>query len=256
MNWRSPCSPRSITVTMFGCESVATDRASRRKRSTYSPSPEYCSWRIFSATLRSSSRSCARKTLDMPPVPTSSSSSYRSARTSPTICGSGYPRRAGLKRRREGALPRRASASSSSTSVMTSGTSTRMQLPATPALRSRSAARKRLFDDAGSRLGVGRPSGVTSSIASIAPRPRTSPIAGQLLLPRKHARPHDLADRVRALEEALLLDDVEHGERGRLRDRVADVGSADAAEDRRVHDRRPSRARRRAGAPWRSTSRP
>ena len=34
MNWRPPASPRSITVTMFGCESLAADRASRRNRST------------------------------------------------------------------------------------------------------------------------------------------------------------------------------------------------------------------------------
>ena len=34
MNWRPSCSPRSMTVTMFGWESCATARASRRNRST------------------------------------------------------------------------------------------------------------------------------------------------------------------------------------------------------------------------------
>ena len=38
-----------------------------------------------------------------------------------------------------------------------------------------------------------------------------------------------LADRGGALDEPLLLDDVEHGVRGRLGDRVADVGAADRA---------------------------
>src|SRR5262249_20139565 len=39
----------------------------------------------LSATVRSSTRSWARKTLDMPPEPTSCSSSYRPATTSPAI---------------------------------------------------------------------------------------------------------------------------------------------------------------------------
>ena len=34
MNWRPSASPRSMTVTMFGCESFAAERASRRNRST------------------------------------------------------------------------------------------------------------------------------------------------------------------------------------------------------------------------------
>ena len=60
MNCLPFSSPRSITVTMFGCESCATARASRRKRSTYSSSSPYWSWRIFSATFRSSSVSKAQ----------------------------------------------------------------------------------------------------------------------------------------------------------------------------------------------------
>ena len=51
-------------------------------------------------------------------------------------------------------------------------------------------------------------------------------------------RPHRLADRGRALDEPLVLDHVEHGERRGLRDRVADVRAADTACDGRVHDLR------------------
>ena len=43
---------------------------------------------------------------------------------------------------------------------------------------------------------------------------------------------------VDALDEPLVLDHVEHRERRGLRDRVADVGPADAAGDGRVHDLR------------------
>src|SRR5919201_1160298 len=52
MNCRPSSSPRSITVTMFGCWSWATERASRLKRSTKSSSELYCSWRIFSPSYR------------------------------------------------------------------------------------------------------------------------------------------------------------------------------------------------------------
>ena len=76
----------------------------------------------------------------------------------------------------------------------------------------------------------------TSSIASIEPSPRTSPIAGQ--------RSCQASMRARIVSpiaaerssEALVVDHVEHGERRGLRDRVADEGAADAAGDGRVHD--------------------
>ena len=44
--------------------------------------------------------------------------------------------------------------------------------------------------------------------------------------------------RVGALDEPLVLDHVEDGERRRLRDRVADVGAADRRVAGRVHDLR------------------
>src|ERR671922_125888 len=56
------------------------------------------------------------------------------------------------------------------------------------------------------------------------------------VLPAHHPLAHGLADRPRALDESLLLEDVEDGQRGRLRDRVADVGAADRGVGRRVHD--------------------
>ena len=68
-------SPRSITATMFVCESPATSFASRVNRSTTSWFDVSRSWSTLSATVRSSTRSWARKTLDMPPEPTSCSSS-------------------------------------------------------------------------------------------------------------------------------------------------------------------------------------
>ena len=105
-----------------------------------------------------------------------------------------------------------------------------MQFPCTPAFSSSRPRLKRLRDDADGELGAGTFARVsTSSIASIAPSPRTSPICGQRACQRVHARADRLADRRRALDEPLVLDHVEHGERRRLRDRVADVRAADAA---------------------------
>ena len=63
---------------------------------------------------------------------------------------------------------------------------------------------------------------------------------GPALLPGEHPRADRLADRGRALEQPLVLDHVEHRQRGREGDRVADVGAADAADDGRVHDLGPA----------------
>src|SRR5918996_2082946 len=61
-------SPQSWTATMFGCDSMAAERASRRKRSMNpeSSASEVCS--IFSATSRSSTGSWARYTSPIPPA--------------------------------------------------------------------------------------------------------------------------------------------------------------------------------------------
>ena len=58
------------------------------------------------------------------------------------------------------------------------------------------------------------------------------------LLPLQHPAPNGLADALGTVDEALVLEDVEDGERGRQRDRVADVGAADRAVAGRVHDLR------------------
>ena len=76
----------------------------------------------------------------------------------------------------------------------------------------------------------------TSSMASIAPRPRTSPIAGQRDCQASIRSRMPVADDARPLEEALLLEHVEHGESRGLRDRVADVRPADRTGVRAVHD--------------------
>ncbi len=56
------------------------------------------------------------------------------------------------------------------------------------------------------------------------------------LLPGEHPRADRLADERGALDQTLLVDHVEHGEPRRQRDRIADVGPADAAALRGVHD--------------------
>ena len=55
-------------------------------------------------------------------------------------------------------------------------------------------------------------------------------------LPGFHPRPDRLADVVRPLDQALVVDHVEHGEGGGDRDRVADERSTDGTLVRRVHD--------------------
>jgi hypothetical protein len=56
------------------------------------------------------------------------------------------------------------------------------------------------------------------------------------LLPGNHASSDRLADRGRALVQALLLEDVQHGHCSCLRDGVADVGAADRRVAGRIHD--------------------
>ena len=104
-----------------------------------------------------------------------------------------------------------------------------MQFPATPAF---SSSRPRCSASSTTREAssvAGSLSPETSSIASIAPSPRTSPTCGQRCCqPSMRARIVSpiAAD---AGDEALVLDHVEHRDRSSLRDRVADVGAADAA---------------------------
>ena len=69
MYGRPSSSPASITPTMCGWLSWATERASRRKRSSWSESDAISRCMSLTATRRSSVVSNARKTVDMPPAP-------------------------------------------------------------------------------------------------------------------------------------------------------------------------------------------
>ena len=71
MKWRPLGSsrPKSKTCTMFGCTSRAAASASRRKRETNCWSSARCSASSLTATWRSSRRSNASWTVDMPPKP-------------------------------------------------------------------------------------------------------------------------------------------------------------------------------------------
>ena len=66
----------------------------------------------------------------------------------------------------------------------------------------------------------------------------------EALLPGAHATAHRFAYRLRTLAEALVVDHVEDGERGRLGDRIADERPADGALVRGVEDLRLAEHRR------------
>ena len=93
-----------------------------------------------------------------------------------------------------------------------------MQLPWTPQV---SSSRPRASASAAVRDAS---SGAGSFVAAVGDelerqhRPDPAHVADrrESLLPLEHARPDRLADRRRALDEALLVDHVEDGERGRL----------------------------------------
>ena len=115
-----------------------------------------------------------------------------------------------------------------------------MQFPATPAFRSRrpraSASSTTSRGEAGRR-----------DVAVLDELDRQHPAEaanvadlGPAALPGLEAGPHRLADRGRPLDQAFVLDHVEHGERGRDRNRVADERAADTAGGGRVHDLRPA----------------
>ena len=140
------------------------------------------------------------------------------------------------------------SASSSSASVSTSGQSTRIALPSTPAL---SSSRPRCIDASITACASCRRRLLRHAVLDELDREHRAEAAnvadrGEALLPGEHPRPHRLADLDGALVQVLLLDHVEHGERGRLGDGVADVGAADGAVVRCVEDLRlPEHARER-----------
>ena len=63
----------------------------------------------------------------------------------------------------------------------------------------------------------------------MAPRPRTSPMAGHLFGERLQMGAHVRADARRARAQALGLDDIEHRVRGRDAQGIAAVGAAESA---------------------------
>ena len=81
------------------------------------------------------------------------------------------------------------------------------------------------------------PPGSTSSTASIAPRPRTSPIDVVLRRPERRSR-GIMIDSIRRAAPAQVLGAhrLDRAERGGAGDRVAAVGAAEAAGVHRVHD--------------------
>ena len=115
-----------------------------------------------------------------------------------------------------------------------------MQFPWTPALSRitpRSSAASITFR-ASSGAGSFVTGSATSSIASIAPEPAHVADRGPALLPREHPLADPVADDACAGDEALVLEHVEYRERRGLGDGVADVGAADRARVRAVHDLR------------------
>ncbi len=117
-----------------------------------------------------------------------------------------------------------------------------MQLPYSPALRSRSPRA-----DAASTTAVARSASGSLRVAVLdqldrehGAEPADVADAVEALAPRLHPLPDRLADPVRPLDEMLLVDHVEHCVRGCDRDRVADVRAADRAVAGRVHDLGPA----------------
>src|SRR5512132_3635065 len=80
MKWTPSSEPVSNTETMCGCPMLAAACASRRNRITKPSSSANCGARTFTATVRPSTVSVPRKTLAMPPRPSSRSTRYRPPR--------------------------------------------------------------------------------------------------------------------------------------------------------------------------------
>ena len=90
------------------------------------------------------------------------------------------------------------------------------------------------------RSASGVPSSCTSSIATIAPRPRTSPIpvvSRCSAVSRSSMRSPSFCG---PLDEPFVLDHVDRGQRGRARHRIAAERAAEPADVHRVHDLGPA----------------
>src|ERR687892_1961554 len=196
-----------MTVTMFGCVSRAMARASRRKRSTYSGSREKCSWMILSATERSSTLSRALKTLDIPPVPRSSSTSKRSATSWPIILPGSFPPGAGLHER----LLERVFPDAERLVELGVGDDERRQdadaVAVDAGLEQEEAALRSRLDDGGGEVG-GRLAFLTDLDREHRAEAADVGNGREAFAPVLHARADRLADLARALSEALLGDNV------------------------------------------------
>ena len=134
------------------------------------------------------------------------------------------------------------SASSSSASAIVSGHRTRMQLPWIPGLEQDQPALQRGVDDGARELGCGLLRDRIVDELDREHRAEAADVADRrpAPLPSEHPVADALADELGACDELLLLEYVEHGERRRLCDGIADVRAADRAVVRAVHDRSPA----------------
>ncbi len=92
MNAEVPSTPESNTVTSRGWLSRAACRASRSNRARNPGSAAYCGLSTLTATSRPSTSSLARHTIAMPPVPRTSSITYRPASTPVPVTAMTAPR--------------------------------------------------------------------------------------------------------------------------------------------------------------------
>ena len=114
-----------------------------------------------------------------------------------------------------------------------------MQLPSTPALSSKRPRCKRLVDDGLDEL---RRRLLRSWVSHELDRqhraqPPDVTDARPARLPVEHPRAQRRTEELCAIDELLLLEDVEDGQRRRERDRIADERPADGSGVRVVHDR-------------------
>ncbi len=117
-----------------------------------------------------------------------------------------------------------------------------MQFPSTPAFRSSSPRCNASSITASTSSGAGSfVDGVTNELdGEHRAHPANVSDPGPARLPIEHARTNRLAEELRALDELLLLEDVEHGARRCERDGVTDERPADRPRVRVVHDLRPA----------------
>src|SRR6187401_1037411 len=176
----------------------------------------------------------------MPPVPTSSSSSYRSAMSSPTTAVNCARSSRGLSQGRlERLLP-----DAESLVELRIADDERHEDPdavrVDAGLQEQQAALRSRLDDPARELGCRLLRLTVGDELDGQHRAESTYVADRVptFLPREHALADLLADRGAAVVQALLFEDVENSHRRRLRDGVAHVGAAHRRVAGRVHDLR------------------